>query len=47
MANGDVAVNYLLPDNRNRTVAYDSKPGHPVDMQYQAADKRIPPQDNY
>jgi hypothetical protein len=47
MATGDVAVNYQLPDNQNRTVAYDSKLGHPVDKQFQAADKRIPPQNNY
>jgi len=47
MANGDVAANYQLPDNRNRIVAYDSKLGHPVDTQYQVADKRTPPQDNY
>jgi 3',5'-cyclic AMP phosphodiesterase CpdA len=47
MSNGDVAVNYQLPNNRNRVVALDRKSGKPADALYQAADKRIPPQDNY
>jgi Icc protein len=47
MDNGDVAVNYQLPNNQNRVVAYDRKLKHPVDAEFQAADKRIPPQDNY
>ena len=47
MSNGDVAVNYQLPNNRNRAVALDRKSGKPADALYQAADKRIPPQDNY
>ncbi len=47
MSNGDVAVNYQLPNNRNRVVALDRKSGKPADTMYQASDKRIPPQDNY
>ena len=47
MNNGDVAVNYQLPNNRNRVVALDRKSGKPADAMYQAANKRIPPQDNY
>ena len=47
MDSGDVAVNYQLPDNRNRVVAWDSKQGHPVDTQFQATDKRTPAQNNY
>jgi len=47
MSNGDVAVNYQLPNNRNRVVALDRKSGNPADTLYQASDKRIPPQDNY
>jgi 3',5'-cyclic AMP phosphodiesterase CpdA len=47
MSNGDVAVNYQLPNNQNRVVAMDKKSGKPADTMYQAADKRIPPQDNY
>ena len=47
MSNGDVAVNYQLPNNQNRVVAMDKKSGKPADTMYQATDKRIPPQDNY
>ena len=47
MSNGDVAVNYQLPNNRNRVVALDRKSGKPADAMYQALEKRIPPQDNY
>jgi 3',5'-cyclic AMP phosphodiesterase CpdA len=47
MDNGDIAANYQLPNNRNRVVAYDRKLGHPVDTQFQAADKRTPAQHNY
>ncbi len=44
---GRVDVNYLLPDNTNRTVAFDEKAGHPVDTKYQAEVNRIPPQKHY
>lgn len=47
MSNGDVAVNYQLPNNQNRVVALDKKSGKPADAMYQATNKRIPPQDNY
>jgi len=44
---GDVEVEYILPDNQNRTVAFDPEAGHPVDKQFQAAADRIPPQTHY
>ena len=47
MYTGDIDVHYLLPDNRNRVVAFDEKAGHPADTEYQLADNRIPPQDHY
>jgi 3',5'-cyclic AMP phosphodiesterase CpdA len=42
---GRADVNYLLPDNRNRTVAYDSEAGHPVDRASGAG--RTPAQKHY
>ncbi len=47
MATGDVAVNYQLTDNRNRTVAFSDKAGKPVDAQFQEKASRIPPQTHY
>ncbi len=44
---GDVDVHYLLPDNRNRVVAFDAEAGHPVDAAYQSEKSRIPPQRHY
>ena len=44
---GRSSVNYLLPDNQNRMVAYDPQVGHPVDSAYQATSSRIPPQRHY
>lgn len=47
MHSGRADVNYILPDNTNRTVAFDEKAGHPVDREYQAPKKRIPPQKHF
>ena len=47
MHSGRVAVNYVLPDNRNRVVAFDEKFTHPVDSRYRAAADRLPPQQHY
>jgi Icc protein len=47
MHTGDVDVHYLLPDNRNRVVAFDQKQGHPVDTNYQPESARIPPQHHF
>lgn len=47
MSNGDVAVNYQLPNNRNRVVAMDKKSGKPMDAEFRSAGKRIPPQSHY
>lgn len=44
---GRVAVNYLLPENAPRTVAFDTRKGHPVDLAHQAEGSRIPPQVHY
>lgn len=44
---GNADVHYLLPDNRNRVVAYDTAAGHPVDREYQDPKRRIPPQTRY
>ena len=44
---GNADVHYTLPDNRNRAVAFDEKAGHPVDLSYQPAADRIPPQTHY
>ncbi|GMQ89419.1 MAG: metallophosphoesterase [Gammaproteobacteria bacterium] len=44
---GRADVNYILPDNTNRTVAFDEKAGHPVDTKYQAKASRIPPQKHF
>ena len=47
MHTGDVDVNYILPDNENRVVAYDPKLGHPVDTKLQAETDRTPAQTHY
>lgn len=44
---GNVTMHYQLPDNENRTVAFEPKPGHPQDLKYQNLGSRIPPQDHY
>ena len=47
MHTGDVDVHYLLPDNRNRVVAFNDQQGHPGDTLYQPESDRIPPQRHY
>ena len=47
MDTGNVDANYVLPNNRNRVVAFDEALGHPVDLSYQSEDQRIPPQTHY
>ena len=44
---GDVDVHYALPGNENRTVAFDTEAGEPIDTKYQAAADQIPPQTHY
>jgi len=41
---GRVTMDYNLYNNTNRTVAYNPKTGQPEDVDFQAADKIIPPQ---
>jgi 3',5'-cyclic AMP phosphodiesterase CpdA len=47
MDNGNVDVHYKLPNNQNRTIAFDEKAGHPVDTRFQAETDRVPPQTHY
>lgn len=44
---GRVAAHFLLPENRRRTVAYDPGSRQPVDLAFQDAQARIPPQKHY
>jgi 3',5'-cyclic AMP phosphodiesterase CpdA len=44
---GRVAMRYNLYNNANRTVAYNPATGQPEDKDFQAEDKRIPPQERY
>jgi Icc protein len=44
---GRTAMHYQLPDNKNRTVAYDTATGKPRDLKYQDYGKRIPPQTHF
>ena len=41
---GNADVHYQLPDNENRSVAFNPKTGQPQDAKYQSAGSRIPPQ---
>ena len=47
MHSGRVDVNYVLPDNRNRVVAFDDKSNQPVDTRNRADAERLPPQQHY
>ncbi|MDT8452787.1 MAG: serine/threonine protein phosphatase [Gammaproteobacteria bacterium] len=47
MHTGDIDVHYALPDNRNRSVIFDKKKGHPVDSGHQAESARIPPMKHF
>jgi len=47
MHTGNVDVNYTLPDNQNRVVAYDANKGHPVDTKLQNEADRTPAQTHY
>jgi hypothetical protein len=47
VASGRVAAHYLLPENKQRTVAFDAAKGHPVDRAYQDAANRVLPQTHY
>ena len=47
MHTGRVDVNYALPNNQNRVVAFDAKSGQPTDEAYQEDAKRIAPQLHY
>ena len=47
VASGKVDVHFNLYNNTARTVAFNAKTGEPEDKEYQALDKRIPPQTHY
>jgi hypothetical protein len=47
MQNGKTAMHYQLPDNKNRTVAFDAATGKPQDVKYQDYSRRIPPQTHF
>jgi 3',5'-cyclic AMP phosphodiesterase CpdA len=47
MHTGDIDVHYVLPDNRNRVVAFNDKKGQPMDTTYQPKSERIPPQRHF
>ncbi len=47
MNSGRVTANYQLPDNANRSVAYNEKAGKPEDTKFQPEKNRIPPQTHY
>jgi 3',5'-cyclic AMP phosphodiesterase CpdA len=47
MNSGRVTAHFILADNTNRTVAFNTKTGRPEDTSYQAEDKRIPPQKHF
>jgi hypothetical protein len=40
-------MHYQLPDNGNRSVAFNPKTGYPQDLKHQDFGSRIPPQDHY
>ena len=44
---GKVALHYQLPDNDNRSVAFNNQTGAPQDPKYQDLQNRIPPQEHY
>lgn len=44
---GRVDANYILPDNSNRTVAWNASKGHPEDKNYPSTDARSAPQTHY
>jgi len=47
VANGHVDLNYLLPENTDRSVGFDKDAKNPVDKQYQSEGARIPPQSHF
>ena len=44
---GRSEVNYILPENNDRTVKYNQKKREVQDLEYQPRNRRIPPQDHY
>ncbi|NIO10112.1 MAG: serine/threonine protein phosphatase [Deltaproteobacteria bacterium] len=44
---GNVDMHYQLPNNKDRTVAFNPKGSRPEDRSYQRSENRIPPQTHY
>jgi hypothetical protein len=44
---GNVDMHYQLPNNKNRSVVFNTKTGYPQDVTYQDYGSRIPPQTHY
>jgi 3',5'-cyclic AMP phosphodiesterase CpdA len=44
---GNATVQYLLPENSRRSVAFNPKTGRPEDRRFQVAANRLPPQSHY
>ena len=40
-------MHYQLPNNKDRTVAFNRKTGRPDDLKYQIPKNRIPPQNHF
>lgn len=47
LATGNADLHYTLYDNRRRTVAFNARAGKPEDSEFQAPERRIPPQTHY
>lgn len=47
IATGNVAMNYNLYNNRQRTVAFNPETGQPEDLEFQDPASRIPPQTHF
>ncbi|QSA98742.1 metallophosphoesterase [Methylococcus sp. EFPC2] len=47
LASGNADLHYTLYDNQRRVVAYNTQTRQPEDTQYQAPERRIPPQNHY
>jgi len=47
VASGHVDLNYLLPENTDRSVGFDKAAKKPVDAEYQSEGARIPPQSHF
>lgn len=47
MDTGRVTMDYLLPNNTNRTVTFNREKGHPEDTKFQKTSNRLPAQEHF